>query len=58
MKTKTLTIPVATYMAEECYRLALLLFVSVDALHKGDYCTILPAANVREELRKAKGENA
>ena len=28
------------------------------ALHKGDYCTILPAANVREELRKAKGENA
>ena len=32
MKTKTLTIPVATYMAEECYRLALLLGVSVDAL--------------------------
>ena len=26
------------------------------ALHKGDYCTILPAANVREELRKAKDE--
>lgn len=32
MKTKTLTIPVATYMAEECNQLALLLGVSVDAL--------------------------
>jgi hypothetical protein len=32
MNKKTLTIPVATYMAEECSQLALLLGVSVDAL--------------------------
>lgn len=32
MKTKALTIPVATYMAEECHRIAKLLGVSVDAL--------------------------
>lgn len=32
METKTLIIPVATYMAEECHRIANLLGVSVDAL--------------------------
>ncbi len=32
MRTKTITIPVATYMAEECHRIAKLLGVSVDAL--------------------------
>ena len=32
MKTKTINIPVATYMDEECHRIAKLLGVSVDAL--------------------------
>lgn len=31
-QTKTMTIPVATYVAEECRRIAKLLGVSVDAL--------------------------
>ena len=30
--TKTITIPVATYVADECHRIAELLGVSVDAL--------------------------
>ena len=32
MKQKTLTIPVATYLADECHRIAKILGVSVDAL--------------------------
>lgn len=32
MQAKTLTIPVATYVSDECHRIAKLLGVSVDAL--------------------------